>query len=163
MDNPTPAVTITATRDGFWRCGVAHPASPVDHPEGRWTGEELERLRAEPRLVVVDTADKPADGNAAAVLDRAFEALRAGAPGDVQAFLARLAEDPEIRARAEAGTGLREALVEAIRRLDRDDKTLWTQSGAPKVEALEAVLGVDVAADERDAAWAAVEAERAAG
>ena len=163
MDNPTPAVTITATRDGFWRCGVAHPASPVDHPEGRWTGDELDRLRAEPALVVAATADKPAASGAAAVLDQAIEALREAPPGVVRAFLARLAEDPEIRQKAEAGTGIRAALVDAVRGLDRDDRSLWTQSGAPKVEALEAVLGSDVAAGERDAAWAAVEAERGDG
>jgi len=37
---------------GFYRCGVYHPPTPIDHAEERFTDEELARLRSEPHLVV---------------------------------------------------------------------------------------------------------------
>ncbi len=49
----TPAVRISALRDGFRRAGVAHTKEPVDWPAGRWTTDELTALEAEPELVVV--------------------------------------------------------------------------------------------------------------
>jgi len=51
-------VTITAKKDGFRRCGMAHPASPVEHPDGTFTEKELEILRAEPMLVVQEVSAK---------------------------------------------------------------------------------------------------------
>ena len=41
-------------KEGFRRCGFHHPFGPVDHPEGRFTAKEVEALKAEPNLVVVD-------------------------------------------------------------------------------------------------------------
>ena len=45
-------ITITSRQPGFRRCGIAHPAAPVDYPDDRFTEEELEALRAEQLLVV---------------------------------------------------------------------------------------------------------------
>ena len=45
-------VRITCSKAGFRRCGIAHPDTPVDYPEDRFTPEEIERLKAEPRLTV---------------------------------------------------------------------------------------------------------------
>ncbi|MOA32044.1 hypothetical protein D3C78_1532330 [compost metagenome] len=45
-------VRIAAKWDGFRRCGIAHPAQPVDHPAERFSADELERLQAEPLLIV---------------------------------------------------------------------------------------------------------------
>jgi hypothetical protein len=53
-------VTVKAKRaDGFWRCGVFHPAKPVQHPAGRFTAQEIARLKAEPLLevTVLDDAE----------------------------------------------------------------------------------------------------------
>ena len=47
-----PAITITAKRDGFRRCGVAHRCVPVTFPDGHFTDEQIAILRAEPALVV---------------------------------------------------------------------------------------------------------------
>lgn len=47
-----PEITITAKRDGFRRCGVAHRDVPVTWPDGRFTDEEIAILLAEPSLVV---------------------------------------------------------------------------------------------------------------
>ena len=52
------------------------------------------------------------------------------------------------------------AIVDATGRLDPEDPSLWTGRGKsrrPKVAALEAALGHDITAAERDAAWATVQ------
>lgn len=45
-------VRIAAKRDGFRRAGMAHSKAPVDHPAGRFSPADLERLLAEPMLTV---------------------------------------------------------------------------------------------------------------
>lgn len=45
-------VRIKAKRDGFRRCGVAHPKAPTDHAADRFTPAELEILQADPMLSV---------------------------------------------------------------------------------------------------------------
>lgn len=52
-------IRITSKRDGFRRCGVEHPAQPTAHPDDRFTPGELERLKAEPMLVVEVLEDEP--------------------------------------------------------------------------------------------------------
>lgn len=52
-------VRITAKRDGFRRCGVAHPAQPTEHPDDAFAPEQLAVLQAEPGLVVEIVASKP--------------------------------------------------------------------------------------------------------
>ena len=53
------------------------------------------------------------------------------------------------------------AIVDATGRLDPEDPSLWSGRGKsrrPRVAAIEAVLGHDITAAERDAAWATVQA-----
>lgn len=45
--------TITSKIDGFRRCGVAHPKTATEYPDGAFTEEQLVILQAEPNLVVV--------------------------------------------------------------------------------------------------------------
>ncbi|MEE1950976.1 HI1506-related protein [Pseudomonas alcaligenes] len=45
-------VRIKSARDGYRRCGVAHPKAATDHPADRFSAEELERLQADPVLSV---------------------------------------------------------------------------------------------------------------
>ncbi|EMK5110137.1 hypothetical protein V8X86_000831 [Escherichia coli] len=45
-------LTITAKRDGFRRCGVAHSDTPVVWPAGSFTEEQIAILKSEPQLVV---------------------------------------------------------------------------------------------------------------
>ncbi|WP_299440177.1 HI1506-related protein [uncultured Rhodospira sp.] len=60
MSETTPALTITARPEkGFRRAGVHHPARAVTHPPGTFTAEQVEALKAEPHLVVVETAPAP--------------------------------------------------------------------------------------------------------
>ena len=54
------------------------------------------------------------------------------------------------------------ALEGAIRSLDREDESLWTRDGKPRVDALERALGYDITAADRDAAWEALQAPLAA-
>jgi hypothetical protein len=50
------------------------------------------------------------------------------------------------------------AIVSAIGQLDANDKALWAKSGAPKTEPIAAITGWPVAAADRDAAWAQINA-----
>jgi hypothetical protein len=52
-------IVITAKKDGFRRCGVAHSKNPVEYPDGHWSKKQLEILHAEPMLVVSETDEKP--------------------------------------------------------------------------------------------------------
>jgi len=51
-------IRITAKKDGFRRCGVAHPARPTEYPDDRFTKKELAVLKAEPMLVVEELPDE---------------------------------------------------------------------------------------------------------
>ena len=55
-----------------------------------------------------------------------------------------------------------EAIHNAILSLDTDDETLWTKGGVPQVKAIEAEVGFDIQAKERDEAWAKIQASREA-
>lgn len=50
-----------------------------------------------------------------------------------------------------------QAVVEAIKSLDPENKSFWTQSGAPDLRVLKERLGRAVSAEERDAAMAIIE------
>jgi hypothetical protein len=57
-------VRISAKRDGFRRCGIAHPKDVTEYPDDRFSKKELEILKAESMLVVEAVAgpkDKKAD------------------------------------------------------------------------------------------------------
>lgn len=63
-------VIITAKRDGFRRCGMAHPAIAVEHKDGAFTEEQLAILKAEPMLVVQELAADNANPLAAMTKDK---------------------------------------------------------------------------------------------
>lgn len=50
-------IRIISRTEGFRRCGVAHSVVPTDHPDDRFTADELERLIEDPMLVVVALSD----------------------------------------------------------------------------------------------------------
>jgi hypothetical protein len=52
-------VRITAKKDGFRRCGVAHPAQSTEYPDDQFSKKQLAALQAEPMLVVEITVGKP--------------------------------------------------------------------------------------------------------
>ncbi|EBX9480234.1 HI1506-related protein [Salmonella enterica subsp. enterica] len=50
-------VQITARRDGFRRLGIAHSASTITYPDGRFTKAEVVILKNDPNLIVTEVAD----------------------------------------------------------------------------------------------------------
>ncbi|HBE4653547.1 TPA: hypothetical protein OZ629_005281, partial [Escherichia coli] len=46
-------IEITARREGFRRCGVAHSATTKAWPADAFTPEQLAVLKADPMLIVV--------------------------------------------------------------------------------------------------------------
>lgn len=52
------------------------------------------------------------------------------------------------------------AIVAAIGNLNVDNGALWSKNGTPKTEAISEVTGWPVAAKERDAAWAQINAAK---
>lgn len=62
----TKKIRIISRRDGFRRCGVAHPETPTFHDLDRFSQGELELLTTDPMLVV-DVVDVDDDGHAEVV------------------------------------------------------------------------------------------------
>lgn len=64
-------IRIKSKKDGFRRCGIAHPGKWVEYPDGRFSPEEMKILEAEPMLQVEKAAggeekglEGKAEGNA---------------------------------------------------------------------------------------------------
>lgn len=172
----TPAVTIAARTDSRWRCGVEHTSTPQPWPAGHWTDDQLEQMRADPMLTVIESDAVPAADDTGglrttptiqAALDMALSALRNATPDEALRFVERMRDDPQIgpkvTAAAEAalpGAG-KDApsragrILAAVEALDLADSNNLTKDGKPTVEALESALDFDITAAERDEAWAA--------
>jgi hypothetical protein len=50
-------IRITAKRDGFRRCGVAHSETPTTYPADYFNKEQLATLKADPYLIVEDLTE----------------------------------------------------------------------------------------------------------
>lgn len=50
-------IVITSKRDGFRRCGIAHPGKPTFYPDDFFTDEQLEALGKEPQLILAYTGE----------------------------------------------------------------------------------------------------------
>ncbi|WP_219993943.1 HI1506-related protein [Limnobaculum xujianqingii] len=82
-------IRITAKRNGFNRCGISHPDTPVDYAAGHFTADQLDVLKAEPQLIVQFLPDTAAVIADAVNDERArFEALFAGRLAQEKATLA---------------------------------------------------------------------------
>jgi hypothetical protein len=46
------AIRITSKKNGFRRCGIAHPDQPTLYPDDAFTPGQLQALKAEPMLIV---------------------------------------------------------------------------------------------------------------
>lgn len=79
-------------------------------------------------------------------------------PSPVSAAASQAPEAPEPPVKP-TGKDLDAALAGVIKTLDLKDPEPWTGTGAPSVAVLEKILGYDVTAAERDAAWDAVRKE----
>ena len=47
-------IIITSKKDGFRRAGIAHPAQTTEYPDGFFSEAQLELLRQEPMLYVLE-------------------------------------------------------------------------------------------------------------
>lgn len=52
-------IKIVSKKEGFRRCGVAHPSSPKTYADGFFTPEQVKKLKAEAMLVVMDVDEEP--------------------------------------------------------------------------------------------------------
>lgn len=50
---------IRSKTDGFRRCGVPHPSEWKEHPDGAFTPEQVDILKAEPMLQVEEVKEAP--------------------------------------------------------------------------------------------------------
>lgn len=87
-------IQIVGKKEGFRRCGLAHPKGAVDYPDGHWTEEQLAALEAEPMLVVTISEKPTTRPNAAA----SIELVKAAAGEDLD----KLAEGEERKSVLEA-------------------------------------------------------------
>ena len=162
--NKTPAVTIASTRpDGFWRCGVQHFPTPQPFEAGRFTEDELDAMRADPPLIVMEAgiaAAEPADIAAAfaAHLKKLSPKKRIGALRDMAAQ-AGVFDEMFPAPEPPSGDAFVGAMAAARPKLAEKD---FGKNGEPDVKALERITGLDWDAGKRDASWEAMPAIAAA-
>lgn len=127
-------------KQGFRRCGVNFGPAPEEFADDRFTAEELDVLQAEPMLrveIVEASTDEPDAGG------DTDEDANEDAGGD-----ADKKPDTDTTDAADAD----QALVMAAQQAMEDGSV--TASGKPTVEAMEAILGYDITAADRDRAYA---------
>ncbi|HBW3451745.1 TPA: hypothetical protein MEZ01_001798 [Klebsiella pneumoniae] len=127
-----PEITITAKRDGFRRCGVAHRDVPVTWPDGSFTDEQIAILRAEPSLVVHLGPVSGDDDKLKAALGRVQE---------LETVVLQLKED---------SVGLMGQLVEMTADRDRLQEAL-TAAGSPSDTEAKEIAADDTAAADSSA------------
>lgn len=127
-----PEITITAKRDGFRRCGVAHCDVPVTWPDGSFTDEQIAILRAEPSLVVHLGPVSGDDDKLKAALGRVQE---------LETVVLQLKED---------SVGLMDQLVEMTADRDRLQEAL-TAAGSPSDTEAKEIAADDTAAADSSA------------
>ncbi len=127
-----PEITITAKRDGFRRCGVAHRDVPVTWPDGSFTDEQIAVLRAEPSLVVHLGSVSGDDDKLKAALGHVQE---------LETVVLQLKED---------SVGLMAKLVEMTADRDRLQEAL-TAAGSPSDTEAKEIAADDTAATDSSA------------
>ncbi|MCX9056598.1 HI1506-related protein [Citrobacter portucalensis] len=56
-------IQITAKRDGFRRCGIAHSETTTTYADEHFTQAQLQELKSEPNLIVIEVAEGAETGN----------------------------------------------------------------------------------------------------
>jgi len=74
--------TVTSIQEGFRRCGVAFSRTTTVYPEGTFTPEQLAILKAEPKLVVVETPEEPKTPPGKATAAELIDKIKAAATLD---------------------------------------------------------------------------------
>ena len=47
-------IRIQSKKQGFRRCGIAHPEAPTDYKDDFFSEKQLAQLKAEPMLIVLE-------------------------------------------------------------------------------------------------------------
>ncbi len=99
-ENTAKILRITSRHDGFRRAGLVHPMAPTDHQVDQLTAKQIEILKAEPMLVVVeiDVEDEAAVAKAATAKAKADAKAKAEADAKAEA-------EAEAKAKAKADAG----------------------------------------------------------
>jgi hypothetical protein len=156
---------------GHYRAGVFHSQKGSEWPDGRFTGEQLKQLKADPFLAVEKREGEPAPTDS----ERAGKALGGALADDLAAERERLADlERSLAARKDALDGadaamtarqnaidemlgneafravaLRYGVLRVLAGVDAKD---FTKGGAPTTEAISReALGLPCSAQERDA------------
>ena len=69
-------IQITAKRDGFRRCGIAHSDKTQTYADDHFTAAQLQALKAEDQLVVVHLSDQQLNAGGTGEGSEKLEALR---------------------------------------------------------------------------------------
>ena len=147
------AVSIVAER-ALWRAGVQHPVGRADHPANTFTEEQLQAFRAEPALTVIEggvdaEVALPETGLSAEQLTGATALVNALGPDGFALLVEAVEADPGAFAAglngqaappgADPQDGGRDAVIlRAVQGLNREDASLFTKAGPPRVDAVEA-------------------------
>jgi len=134
-------IRITSKKEGFMRCGQAHPAKATDYPDKHFSKEQMKALQAEPMLTVEILDGDPQDPPAAPAPGEAKTAEEAKArAAELDARDKALLEREKAATDREAELGQREDALEAREKaLEEREKAPAAGSGGkeekPKVEA----------------------------
>jgi len=116
-------VVISAAHNGYRRAGVALVQGKNTFETDQFNDAQLAMLESDPRLEVLK---EDADGSP-------------GAGGQETGLLEQ--------------DGVPASLIEAIKRLNPDEKKHFTSAGKPQTDILSELMGRSVSAAERDEAW----------
>lgn len=127
-----PALRVVSKHEGFRRTDRAWSKEAITVKLSELSEEEIKAIKEEPMLIVTEVE-----------------------------------VEVEVEVEAEEGTGGAKtapvddaerlaAIVSAIASLNKDDKSLWKNDGAPNTTAITAITGWSVSALERDAAWSQI-------
>ena len=114
------SIVITSKRDGFRRCGIAHPSRPTPYPDDYFTEEQLEALSKEPQLILAYAED--GFGQVQERLNEAFAQTTSSQAPD--ALSGALSQSLETGIAPVGGTGL----VESVKELGIDLDSLWEEA-----------------------------------
>ena len=153
-------ITVTSRWEGFRRAGRAWSVTPTTVAVESLSTDQLQAIEREPALIVAW-----GDGYHTHQRERDVEPCPEG--GEAESDSTGGEVDPDSGSGPlpgdspsddDPGSAPPSTALEAIALLDLDDPAQRTRDGAPRVDAIEAILGRGITMAERDAAWAQFQA-----
>lgn len=103
-------IQITAKREGFRRCGIAHSEKTTTYPDGHFTDAQLRELGSEPNLIVMKVDVRPAMTSNDDALSRALARI-----AELESGLTQLSSDADALKQQLADSEQRLSMVTAER------------------------------------------------